>query len=234
MLTADISKFAGSDIYWAFKSHDFYLFSFTAFMIWSHYSGQHDCYCCIEVVLYWELGCYCDVQSCVSHCAGVNVILANMDSGMLEDENIFFINCLLWIQFSTVNHHHYQHDFIICVCCVLLMWSAVISKAGREGSAVGLSHIDRSLEPSSASSAPPSLSLHHKCNQNNHIHNQDMQLLHNQTDPSLISLPNHLMPCLTPSFLTTIPHKNPVQSESFIPKSFSSVFAILYLRKFYC
>ena len=169
MLTADISKFAGSDIYWAFKSHDFYLFSFTAFMIWSHYSGQHDCYCCSEVVLYWELGCYCDVQSCVSHCAGVNVILANMDSGMLEDENIFFINCLLWIQFNTVNHHHYQHDFIICVCCVLLMWSAVISKAGREGSAVGLSHIDRSLEPSSASaspasSAPPSLSLHHKCN----------------------------------------------------------------------
>ena len=158
-------------------------------MIWSHYSGQHDCYCCLEVVLYWELGCYCDVQSCVSHCAGVNVILTNMDSGMLEDENIFFINCLLWIQFSAVNHHHYQHDFIICVCCVLLMWSAVISKAGREGSAVGLSHIDRSLEPSSASSAPPSLSLHHKCNQNNHNHNQDMQLLHNQTDPSLISLP---------------------------------------------
>ena len=99
MLTADISKFAGSDIYWAFKSHDFYLFSFTAFMIWSHYSGQHDCYCCSEVVLYWDLGCYCDVQSCVSHCAGVNVILTNMDSGMLEDENIFFINCLLWIQF---------------------------------------------------------------------------------------------------------------------------------------
>ena len=26
-----------------------------------------------------------------------------------------------------------------------------------------------------------------------------MQLLHNQTDPSLTSLPNHLMPCLTPS-----------------------------------
>ena len=129
-----------------------------------------------EVVLYWELGCYCDVQSCVSHCAGVNVILTNMDSGMLEDENIFFINCLLWIQFSTVNHHHYQHDFIICVCCVLLMWSAVISKAGRKGSAVGLSHIDRSLEPSSASSAPPSLSLHHKCNQNNHNHNHNQDI----------------------------------------------------------